>query len=419
MEIFNKFSKDSTLTKREIDIMDKKIFNSFAKPQNNLSWLTKSFLTIFLTLTLTVVVIAGITLLNQRGSEDFTIKVSAQSIIMDAITRLQQIREGMNLLNFTYLETDNSPYAYTSDVSGQQKVIFTLDLTSQRYKSERQEIYPEGTKKEEIQPDGSVLTRYYSNHTYYIYANENIEYHLDSGPGWFPGTGWLSKVTLNKEVADYNFEDPVLVQEEMLSYVLKNFTPSEYKEEKILIDGKEIDTYLIGFNYKYNSFASDYTYVDSDYKAEIYFDKETQLPVRIVDTKLSAGVPEIYITDFLEIKYSKLAQDDLEKVFEFDHNAYEIGSEMNETAQNGYTVLGKMTLTGDLVSKNYAEIYLKPVLNTNDKEQIWLEGNRMYNFGIARPTILSRFLSGKEVEVTGLVYTNPYYGKIMLIDSYK
>lgn len=417
MDTFNKFQESSTLTAAEKSQLDKKIAVGLEGPKTHKTIFRFLVPALTVTVVMAFVLIAGLAYFTNRDPNSINteipgvVKISAESILKEAITTINEMKQGKDLLVFQYKETDNSPYSYTTGINGSyQLVTQTLDLNGARYKSVNEEVYPENSQRQIIQDDGSVVTQFFPNYTYVTYITDNTMY------SYMDDSNNLTVTELNLDVATYDMQDPAAAQVDMLNYVLNYIKPVDYAEQTITVGEKEVKTYMIGFDYQYKGFVNNTDLQDYTYHTQIFFDAENHLPVKVVDNRVDGNTVETFQTEYLKMDYSSSTKAAKDAIFALDLTDFNVSENSD---QNKLQTVGMATITGKINSMNWGEIYNKPVLETLDGKTVWLQGNSFYDWSIVRPSILSRYLVGKTVQLTGLVVNDPSYGEIMYVDSYK
>lgn len=422
MDTFQNFQKSSQLTSAEISRLDEKM-ETIIKPAKKLNLFDKLLkpLTALAFVSVAIVIVA-ISLLNSSETSNnlpnLITKVSAELIIKEAINSVSQLKEGKNLLTYRYVQTDNS--TVLSDVYNVQDILYTLDFEDNRYSIVRNESRSFGQELVKIQEDGSEVTQYFPKHSYISTGINNTVYSYVETEGATKDPNFptlLTKKEYPGEVFNYMLQDPLQSQEEMLKYVLNFIKPTSFTEEQIIVNNEPINTYRIDFDYNYKGFLDYYNIENVEYSASIYFDSSTYLPVKVIDTRLT-GATEVFQTEYLTIDYSNLTKPERDSLFSIDLNDFKI----TEGDPINYEVIGETVVAGTVDSENIGEIFNLPILNAINNDQsttkYWMNGNLFYDSQIGRPSILARFLIGKEVELKGLLLKDSS-NLTLLISEYK
>lgn len=315
---------------------------------------------------------------------------------------LERILSNANYVRYKLLvERQNSPLEgqiYTKD-----DILVEIDIEDERYN-----FYDSKSSdfEEFVESDGTVQTFFGQGYSRLVRGNR--EYY-----GYLTGDSNSGDISLERVVNEsqiegyYEFPETILPQMqvnhvefyiEVIDFIKKEVKPDEISEEVLNISGIDYEVYKIPFEYKYTSFDTDQQLIEDLFRATIYVDKNTKLPVRIEDKRdLTQGAVEIITTDLVEVEYELYSDTELAEIFALDFDPDKI------KPYDPYILdIEEVKFEGVILSGNSGEVFNTPKFSTNGKTYK-IKSQKYYDPFINLPTILGKFLQGREVIVNGYV----------------
>lgn len=402
--IFKKFKVENKFTKEEINKLDRIVFSKIGAKNNSL---TGQLWRVLLITGLVMLIPLVLIIFNIKpGFNPIITTVTAQSILQEAASKLESIISNANFVQYNILiNRENNPvnsYEYEKD-----QILVQIDTTNQRYNvyDSKSSDFVEITKSDGVKVylPGKGLSRLVrGDKEFYGYIEGEIGGNgvsleriqdLDEMSSYYQyPTGVLEQMQINH----------LVYYQELIDFMKSNLSVEGYIEETLQIADKSYHVYTINFEYKYTAFDINLNSKEQMFNVTIYIDKESKLPIRIRDER-KIGVhdaKEIITTDFVNVKFKTLAQAELDEVFKLNFDPTKVRKSIDYITSSR-----EVELSGRITSRNLAEIYNVPIVTTS-QGSYEIKSKKFYDEFTNQPTLLGKFLQGKQVAMKGIISGN-------------
>jgi hypothetical protein len=380
MENLNQFMNKNKLNQNEENRLDEMVLHEIkSKRSPGLGIFYKFALTLFVFLIIGV----GIFLLPQDQKRQIIKPVSAMEVLEKTHKTLIELIERPGILHYSYnIQTDSDFEEYDNfDVEG---------YVSNRDK--RYLIQYDVAKLESLQPTEMIPGKTYRDFTPLEFANfsdgiNEYSYSYGSTSNWR---------NLSDEMLSIEHGSHLRSLVGFYNYLLQGDS-SQYKLKEDKINNREV--FVITFTYPGIALTvepnGNTKRVETINEAIITIDKETYLPVSNESSSTFSSRKDSQ-TEKYKV-FEVISEDKAETIFDFSKYIDKL-EPINKNTSNVVSISNMGT--GKFELKNPGEDIFTPVFVIGDKEYI-LEGNLLFDKVTRKPTIIGKFLLGKEVEVSG------------------
>ncbi|HRO64737.1 MAG TPA: hypothetical protein PKU78_00790 [Candidatus Dojkabacteria bacterium] len=380
MENLNQFMNNNKLDKNEETRLDKIVLQKI-KPEKSpgLGIFYKFALTLFVIF----VVGIGVFFLPEEQQRKVVKPVSAMEVIQKTQQTLKEMLAKPGILHYSYnIKTVTDFEEYDNfDVEGyvsnqDEKYLIRYDV------SKSDTLLPT-----EMVPGKSY--RDFSPQKFATFSDGINEYSYSYGST----SNWRN---LSEEMISIEHRSQLKSLVGFYDYLLQGES-SQYKLKEDKINNREV--FVITFTYPGIALTREANgatkRVETIYEAVITIDKETYLPISNESSSTFSSLQDSQIETYNEFEIISI--DEANNIFEFSQYIDQLVPINKNTSPSSSIInLGN----GKFELRNPGEDIITPIFSTENKEYI-LDGNFLFDKITRKPTIIGKFLLGKELEVSG------------------
>jgi hypothetical protein len=395
MENLNGFMKNQKLNTREENLLDTIVLKNMKPKRTQSSGLFYKFA---ITLFLLLIIGVGIFLLPETQQRKIVKPVSAQEILQQTYNKLQEMMNTPGIVHYRYnikTESDYEEYdnfeidSYVSNLDKKYLIQYGISKSDQIQLSE---MIP-GEQYRDFSPQ-----------EFAVFSDGINEYTYSYGDA----SNWRN---LSEEMISIEHNSHLNSLVKFYDYLLQD-DRSQYELTETKVNN--VDVFVISFSYSGIALTTDANEttkrVESTYEGKITINKNTYLPISNETYSTFSSLQDRQVETYENIEV--ISADKANSIFDFSEYINNLESYNKNTSETPVIrTLGK----GRFELKNPGEDIFTPVFIIGNKEY-GLEGNLLFDKITRKPTIIGKFLIGKEIEAKGfIVQTN--YGDVLWIDD--
>jgi hypothetical protein len=405
MENLNQFMNNNKLNKKEENRLDEMVIQEIRpKTSPGLGIFYKFALTLFVIF----VVGIGVFFLPEEQQRKVVKPVSAMEVIQKTQQTLKEMLAKPGILHYTYnIKTVTDFEEYDNfDIEGyvsnqDEKYLIRYDV------SKSDTLLPT-----EMIPGKSY--RDFSPQKFATFSDGINEYSYSYGST----SNWRN---LSEEMISIEHGSHLKSLVGFYDYLLQGES-SQYKLIEDKINNREV--FVITFTYPGIALTREANgttkRVETIYEAVITIDKETYLPISNESSSTFSSLQDSQIETYKSFEI--IAAEKESTIFNFNQYVDQLEPTNKNTSDTiSITNLGN----GKFELRNPGEVIFTPMFITKDNEYV-LDGNLLFDKITGKPTIIGKFLLGKELEVSGstlksdfgesLWIANVDYSKLKVVD---